>query len=202
MSLPRIRTGYDAVAEIYADRFRDELDRLPLDRALLGAFAELVSGTVADVGCGPGRVTAYLTSLGVTALGMDLSPSMIARARKDHPDLRFSVGSMTDLDFADLGGILAWYSIIHTPPERLPAIFTEFHRVLAAGGYALLAFQTCDGPLPVEFDHTVTLAWEYPLDFVAGLLRESGFTEVARLRREPDETERLPRGHLLVRKLT
>jgi hypothetical protein len=36
------RASYDAVAEGYAGRFRDELDARPLDRAVLAAFAELV----------------------------------------------------------------------------------------------------------------------------------------------------------------
>ncbi|MFD4664838.1 MULTISPECIES: class I SAM-dependent methyltransferase [Streptomyces] len=46
---------------------------------------------------------------------------------------------MTDLDLADgsLGGIIAWYSIVHTPPELLPVVFAEFHRVLAPGGHLL-----------------------------------------------------------------
>ena len=57
------RAAYDTVAADYAALLRTELAGKPLDRALLGAFAELVradgNGTVADLGCGPGRVTAY-----------------------------------------------------------------------------------------------------------------------------------------------
>jgi hypothetical protein len=50
------------------------------------------------------------------------------------------------LDLADgvLGGIVAWYSIIHTPPQRLPVTFAEFGRVLSPGGHLLLAFQAGD----------------------------------------------------------
>lgn len=52
---------YDAVARTYDTELRDELARKPLDRALLDAFVELAgSGTIADVGCGPGQVTRYL----------------------------------------------------------------------------------------------------------------------------------------------
>ncbi|WP_371856873.1 class I SAM-dependent methyltransferase [Gandjariella thermophila] len=53
----------------------------PLGRAMLTAFAELVradgGGVVADVGCGPGQVTAYLDSLGLSMLGVGLSPKMV-----------------------------------------------------------------------------------------------------------------------------
>jgi hypothetical protein len=43
---------------------------------------------------------------------------------------------MTALELADdeLGGILAWYSTLHTPPERLPVVFAEFHRTAGPGG--------------------------------------------------------------------
>jgi hypothetical protein len=56
------RTAYDTVAVDYAELLSDELAAKPLDRAMLGTFAELVrangGGPVADLGCGPGRVTA------------------------------------------------------------------------------------------------------------------------------------------------
>lgn len=150
------RTGYDAWAVPYAELFANRLDDYPLDRAMLAAFAEFVradgGGPVADLGCGPGHVTALLHSLGLTASGVDLSAEMIAIARKAHPELRFEEGSMTalPLDDGELGGILARYSIIHTPPERLPEVFAEFHRVLAPGGHLLLAFQVPRRSLPAR----------------------------------------------------
>jgi SAM-dependent methyltransferase len=53
---------------------------------------------------------------------------------------------MRALDVATdaLGGVVAWYSIIHTPPDRLPVVFSEFHRVLRPGGHLLVAFQVGD----------------------------------------------------------
>ncbi|GIH12256.1 class I SAM-dependent DNA methyltransferase [Rugosimonospora africana] len=208
--LTETRAGYDAVAVEYAERLRDALDRQPLTRALLTAFAELVraagGGPVADLGCGPGHVTAYLRDLGLTAAGVDLSPSMVEVARRAYPGLRFDEGSMSALDRADgeLGGIVAWYSIIHTPPERLPALFAEFHRVLAPGGHVLLAFQAGDERLRVEraYGQAVSLdAYRLPPDRVADLLSQAGLVMVARLVREPDETEKVPQAHLLARRL-
>ncbi|AGS71532.1 Methyltransferase type 11 [Streptomyces collinus Tu 365] len=75
--------------------------------------------------------------------GVDLSPEIIAVARRTHPGLRFGVGSMTalGLESGTLGGIVAWYSTVHTPPESLPTVFAECRRVLAAGGHLLLAFK-------------------------------------------------------------
>ncbi|WP_312877809.1 class I SAM-dependent methyltransferase [Lentzea indica] len=90
------RDSYDTVAVSYAGSMRGKLAELPHLRAALRLFAEEVRGPVADVGCGPGEVTAHLHSLGVNAFGVDLSPAMIELARRDHPGLRFEVGSMTE----------------------------------------------------------------------------------------------------------
>jgi ubiquinone/menaquinone biosynthesis C-methylase UbiE len=59
------RASYDTVAVDYNELITGELDDKPCDRAMLAAFAEVVTaaGTglpVADVGCGPGRVTVRL----------------------------------------------------------------------------------------------------------------------------------------------
>ncbi|MFC3997577.1 class I SAM-dependent methyltransferase [Nocardiopsis sediminis] len=204
------RTFYDTIAADYAEWIRGELDAKPLDRAMLAAFAELAgaTGPIADVGCGPGRVTAHLDSLGVDAFGLDLSPQMVALARQAYPGLRFEEGSMTGLDLADasLGGIVAWYSIIHVPQDRLPAVFAEFHRVLAPGGRLLLAFQVGDEPLHLEnpMGHPVALDFHRQRpDHIAGLLEAAGITLTARLVREPGDDElgaKIPQAYLLARK--
>ncbi|MFJ2416365.1 class I SAM-dependent DNA methyltransferase [Streptomyces brevispora] len=197
--------AYDAMAVVYADFVRDSLDALPLDRAVVAAFAELArendAGPVAELGCGPGYLTAHLRSLGLDAFGIDLSPVMIALAREAYPDLRFEVGSMDALDLADgeLGGIVSWYSAIHTPPQELPSYFTEFRRLLPPGGILLFAFFEAGGGPVTAFDHKVTTAYRWPIDGLAGLARDAGFEEVGRMLREPLDGERFRRGHLLMR---
>ncbi|MDT0547563.1 class I SAM-dependent methyltransferase [Streptomyces lonegramiae] len=189
----------------YAEFVRNELDDLPLDRAVLAAFADSVrpddAGLVAELGCGPGRVTAHLRNLGLNIFGVDLSPVMIDLAREAYPDLRFEVGSMDALDLADgaLAGIVSWYSLIHTPPREIPSYFEEFRRVLAPGGYLLLGFFESEGGPVEEFDHRVAPAYQWPIDELAGLARAAEFTEVGRMLREPREGEGRRRGHLLMR---
>ncbi|MFE9450095.1 class I SAM-dependent methyltransferase [Streptomyces sp. NPDC006739] len=197
-ALTATREAYDAAAPAYAELFRDGLRDRPLDRAILGVFAEAVGasgdGQVADLGCGPGHVTAYLNESGLTAFGVDVSPAMIELARQAYPGLRFEVGSMAALDIAGgvLGGVLARWSIIHTPPPEVPVVFSEFHRVLAPGGHLLVAFSASDDPShPTQvFDHTVAPAYRWWPDHLAAMLRGSGLAEVARLVREPQPTDR------------
>lgn len=144
------RTSYDTVAASYADQVRNLLDETPYERAVLALFADLVratgGGPVADVGCGPGRITAYLSELGVDTFGIDLSPAMIESARSEHPGLRFEVGSMTDLDLSDasMAGLVAWYSLIHVPDDEIGSVLTHFRRVLRPGGPLLLSFHVGD----------------------------------------------------------
>ncbi|MFF7795310.1 methyltransferase domain-containing protein [Streptomyces sp. NPDC007991] len=188
------RVFYDAVAEDYAVRFSEPRVAMPLDLGLLYGFTELVGagGEVADLGCGPGRVTAYLASRGLSVFGLDLSESMLAIARREHPGLRFEQGSMLDLDLPDgsLDGVVSWYSTIHTPLDRLPAVFAEFHRVLRPGGHLLLGFQAGDEPRRYEeaFGHFVALTFlRRQPERVAALLEAAGFVVRSRTVREPDE---------------
>jgi len=192
------REGYDSNAQRYFDFVRDSMRDRPLERAMLGAFAELVKaagpGPVADLGCGPGYLTAHLHGLGLDAFGIDLSPAMVALARETYPQLRFEQGLMARLDLSDgaLGGILSRASIIHTPPEQVPATLAEFHRVLAPGGHLLLDFPADDHPDQVarSYDHKVALAYTWLPDHIAGLLRGLGFVEIGRLVCEPAKTDR------------
>ncbi|MGW0232165.1 class I SAM-dependent DNA methyltransferase [Actinopolymorpha singaporensis] len=192
------RTSYDTVAVSYAERVRTALAGEPYLRAGLGVFAELVRGAaagdgpVADVGCGPGHVTAHLHTLGVDAFGVDLSPAMVDVARRDHPGLRFAVGSMTDLPLADssVAGLVAFWSLIHVPDEAVPTVLGHFRRVLRPGGPLLLGFHVGDGSrLKTEgyggHPMRVHVHRRRP-EQVAGWLRDAGFAVSAELLIDPD----------------
>ncbi|MFI6743518.1 class I SAM-dependent DNA methyltransferase [Nonomuraea sp. NPDC050451] len=192
------RASYDTVAVSYADQMRQALDEHPYLRAILALFAELVrtagDGPVADIGCGPGHVTAHLQELGLDAFGIDLSPTMIDVARRDHPHLRFEVGSMTDLDLPDasVAGLLGFWSLIHVPDDAVPRAFDHFKRVLRPGGTLLLGFHVGDesrlktrgyGGHPMK----VHIHLRQPTQ-VAGWLRDAGFTVKAQMLLDMDGT--------------
>ncbi|GAA2408552.1 class I SAM-dependent methyltransferase [Streptomyces pulveraceus] len=209
--LDAVRKSYDTVATAYFERVKSPAELDPLSRGMLDVFAETVRtaglGPVADLGCGPGKVTAHLAERDVPAFGMDLSPAMIKLARDAHPDLRFGVGSMTALPFADdtLGGVLAYYSTHHTPPELLPVVFGEFHRTLIPGGHVMLAGHVgvgqhlrptqAYGGLPVSYE-----SYLLPPDGLAELLKQAGLVLTARLVEEPDEGAQRTFATFLARK--
>jgi SAM-dependent methyltransferase len=190
------RTSYDAVADSYADHMREALDGTPYVRAALALFAESIragdGGPVADVGCGPGHVTAHLHDSGLDAFGIDLSPVMIDVARREHPELRFEVGSMTDLPLGDasVAGLVAFWSLVHVPDHALPGVFGHFRRVLRPGGPLLLGFHVGDtsklktegyGGHPMK----VYVYRRQPAHVAAGL-RDAGFTVEAHILLDPD----------------
>ena len=197
--------AYDAAAGRYAAFVAGELHELPLDRAVLAAFAEhvrAVGGLTADLGCGQGRIGAHLAGLGLDVIGADLSPALLAIGRDAHPRLRFAAASMHALPLPDaaLAGIVAWYSVIHAEPGDLPGYFAEFARVLRPGGYLLAAFFETDGEPVTAFDHQVTTAYRWAAGELAALAAAAGFAEVGRMSREPGTAERFRRGHLLLRR--
>ncbi|MFF0415412.1 class I SAM-dependent methyltransferase [Kitasatospora sp. NPDC004745] len=199
------RAAYDGVVELYASKFANGLEDQPFGRAMIGTFAELVRATgnprAADVGCGPGHLTAMLHELGLDASGFDLSPGMVDHARRAHPALRFQEARMESLPVGDgaLGGVLAHYSVIHTPPGELPALLAELVRVLAPGGLLLLSFFGTEGPAPVRFDHKVTPAYSWPVDRLADLLADAGLVPFARLLHDPASERGFLDAHLLAR---
>ncbi|MFJ7206613.1 class I SAM-dependent methyltransferase [Streptomyces sp. NPDC098789] len=199
------RTAYDGVVELYASMFAGGLEAQPFSRNMIGTFAELVRGTgnprAADVGCGPGHLTAMLDDLGLDAFGLDLSPGMVDHARRAHPALRFDEARMEALPVEDgaLGGVLAHYSMIHTPPAELPCLLAELVRVLAPGGLLLVSFFATDGPDPVRFDHKVTPAYSWPADRFAELMDRAGLDVFARLLHDPRSERGFLDAHLLAR---
>jgi len=206
--LETTRTAYDTIADAYVEYVRDEMAAQPFERAMLGVFAELVQGPVLEVGCGPGRISAHLRDLGARVSGIDLSPEMIAIARRTYPDLRFDVGSMTDLELpeAGLGGIVAWYSLFYVPPERQPDVLATFHRALAPGGVLLLAFHGGEDERRHHnqlggYDVQLTSYWLDP-DRVERDLNAAGFVPHARAVREANlaRDEKTWQAYMIARK--
>lgn len=194
--LANTRTSYDAVAEHYADQTRDSLATRPYLRAMVTLFADLVraagGGPVADVGCGPGHVTRFLHDAGLDAFGIDLSPAMVEVARRDHPGLRFEVGSMTELTLPSdsAGGLLAWWSLIHMPDDEAALALACFRRVLRPGAPLMVGFHEGNGttwktdgygghPMNVHVHRR-------PPARVTAWLHQAGFAVEARITLDPE----------------
>jgi SAM-dependent methyltransferase len=203
-----VRESYDSAAAAYADELSSELERKPLDRHLLNRFAEDTQsrGPVADLGCGPGHVARYLSEQGVTVVGLDLSPNMVAEARRLNPGLDFRVGDMTRLELraASLAGTVLFYSIVHFDAIDLPPVFAETRRVLLPGGLMLVAFHVGDETVHVDelFGARVCLDFRFHVpDRVTDALASAKLSVIERIERAPYEGAEYPsrRCYLLAR---
>lgn len=170
------------------------------DRELIRAWAHAQpDGPIIDVGCGPGHWTNWLHEQGIDVEGIDPTPEFLADARKRFPDVRFRAGRAERLDVADasLAGVLAWYSLIHTLPERVPDALAEFARTVKPGGGLVVGFFT--GPELEPFDHAITTAYYWPIDRLGRAIEEAGFTVADRATRADPGAR--PHGAIVARRL-
>ncbi|MBV8962823.1 MAG: methyltransferase domain-containing protein [Hyphomicrobiales bacterium] len=205
-----IRESYDRLAEEYASRLFTELERKPFDRVMLDRFADEVrgSGEVCDMGCGPGHVARFLRDAKVQVFGLDLSPRMIAEARRLNPDITFCEGDVLGLPILDgsLAGIAAFYAIVNFPEELLPRAFREMARVLQPGGVLLLAFHVGDQALQEDelWGHAISMNFFlFPPSAIRRHLEEAGLRVeniFERLPYPPDVEYQSRRAYVLARK--
>ncbi len=189
-SLLELEDGYNRIAKEYVERIFNELEHKPLDRQLLDRFATSVTGRACDLGCGPGQIARYLRERGVDVCGIDLSPEMIEQARLLNPGIQFARGNMLSLDVADeaLGGIAAFYSIIHIPRAEVVAALSEMKRVLSPEGLLLLSFHIGDETIRVEdlWGEKVSLNYTFfRPDEMEGYLKSAGFRVEETIERPP-----------------
>lgn len=205
--LDRIRTSYDVVAERYARELADDMVTRPLERGLFLSFAELCratgTGTIGDVGCGPGHVTKHLVELGLDVHGIDVSVAMISQAKEKFPAGRFDVASMFELPIGNGGwlGAVSLYTTLHFDAGQRALAFTELARVVRADGFLLHGFyvEAPDQPpgsvyrLESWFGHKVDLGVYFlSIEDAAAEMDRAGFEVVAALVREPMSTKELP----------
>ncbi|MBA2305474.1 MAG: class I SAM-dependent methyltransferase [Acidobacteria bacterium] len=136
---PALINDFDAIADaLAAEDCGDVL--LPAERFLLAQVPAGVRRAL-DVGCGDGMLTRALAGRGISTLGLDVSPGMIALARDRSRDLPLAEFQVHDLTVGGPPAQAAFDLVIsaavahHVPLEG----FVAFVRAaLAPGGTALI----------------------------------------------------------------
>lgn len=176
-----MQTASDAYAR-RATEYTDKLGSMaavhPADRLLVDTWAARTTGPVLDAGCGPGHWTHHLTSHGLTAHGIDLTPDFITHARRAYPRAHFDVADIDHIPYPNQSFtlVLSWYSTIHHTPTTIHRPLAEFARVLAPGGVLILGY--FEGPCVEPFDHAVTPAYQWPATELAAAAEHAGLAVI------------------------
>ena len=173
MNSSDVWSAYSARAEEYAQALGHMAVTAEEDRRLIARWARGVQGRIVDLGCGPGHWTAYLHGLGLEVEGVDPVEGFIEIARAQHPHVTYRQGSSGCLPASSYGAVLAWYSLIHIPPQDLPGTLTSLGGSLKPQGSLLIGFFA--GDRVEEFPHAVAPAYYWPPQELASLLERSGF---------------------------
>jgi SAM-dependent methyltransferase len=132
---------YAAVAHEYDDVFPRHVAEHYINKRT-GLIKELLpmGGLVLDAGCGTGQLASAIAAEGYDVFGVDLSTSMVAKAR-ERGLVGTYAGVTTALPFADDAFDLALtVATLHhlETPERVAATVSEMGRVVKHGGYVVL----------------------------------------------------------------
>ncbi len=116
-------------------RLYDWLVGRPLAKFYARLAADLPSGRVLDVGCGPGHLAAAVMEQGRDVVAVDLDPRQVQIAKSNHSGLDVRVGDAAALPFDDgaFDVVVTSESYHHWPDTDAGA--SEARRVLRSGGH-------------------------------------------------------------------
>ena len=117
-------TGFGDFARSAAPEILDTLNR-----------AGISSGLIVDLGCGSGIWARQLLRSGYEVLGVDISPGMIALAKKNAPGARFRVASLLEVEIPPCAAVTAIGECLNYAFDsraRLPALSRLFKRIFSA----------------------------------------------------------------------
>jgi SAM-dependent methyltransferase len=135
-----VESGYDAVAERYAEWSQNEVTGSPavgyLEK-LLGVISQ--DGAVLELGCGNGEPAARMLAPGHRYTGVDISAEQLRRAQELVPAGSFVKGDYTQLEFpsSSFDAVVALYTFGHVPQGELPGLLTRIASWLRPEGHLL-----------------------------------------------------------------
>jgi SAM-dependent methyltransferase len=147
------REMHDRIATTYCDFFAGATRGMIAP--LLDAARVVADTRLLDVASGPGDVAATAAARGARVSAVDLSPEMVALARRTHPALDVREGDAEALPFAAgaFDAVVCNFGLGHFP--RAEVAVAEFARVLAPGGRLALSW------------------WQLPASRVNGIFQEA-----------------------------
>ena len=138
---PKTLQAYDQRAPDYAREWNHQAPPSDMYALLLRHFRP---GPTVDVGCGSGRDLAWLSAQGFDALGVEASSGLLTQARTLHPDLRFALMHLPELEGLKAGSlqnVLCETVIMHLPETQVAAATRRLRELLRPGGTLYLSWR-------------------------------------------------------------
>jgi SAM-dependent methyltransferase len=141
----RTLTAYDLDAHAFAEDWGTQPVASDMQAAVKRFFKP---GPTADIGCGSGRDTAWLSHVGLPTTGYDPSQGLLAEARRLHPRVRFHRSSLPELHGianASLTNVLCETVIMHLRPSLITPSVQKLLAILRPGGTLYLSWRVTEG---------------------------------------------------------
>lgn len=170
--------AYDRISDRYGQVFPHKEGQLACGDWLLARLRP--GAAVLDVGCGTGLPSAkQLADKGCEITGIDISPAMLAQARRNVPGARF-----IELDAAHLDRLpgsydaaIAFFSLLNLPRSVIPQVLGLIHALLVPDGLFSLAMVEADlDDVPIQFLGPRILVTGYLRDELRSTLRAARFS--------------------------
>lgn len=152
-------------------RFADQRTRPGLE--LIARIPDVAAGTIVDLGCGTGHLTALLAERWPNAavLGIDSSDEMIERARGDHPAMRWVVDDIESWAPDDPIDIIFSNATLHWLDDH-ERLFRKLRSSVAAGGVIAVQMPDNWGEPTHQIPAHILDTGDWPVVARAALLRD------------------------------
>jgi SAM-dependent methyltransferase len=165
--------AYDRGAATFARDWHEQPAATDLHAAIREYFRP---GRTADVGCGSGRDSAWLSANGFPSTGYDPSPELLREARERYPELPFILATLPELAGVPNGtftNVLCETVIMHLPVAQVTPSICKLVDILEPGGTLYLSWRVSDheirdsfGRLYAAFDAAIVRAALTPADIL------------------------------------
>lgn len=174
--------SYNLISETYQEQYFSN----PL---LTSKFEQWMAdlpggGRILDAGCGHGDpIVARLLDSGFSVSGIDLSPEMLERARKNFPGASFSLKTVSELQVqAEFDGVCSLSSLLYLDPIDLyNSIYRLYHALKPGGLLFLYAYDLHPDWRGRPLDQWINQwmwSWTYSMSEAVHMLEEHGYFKV------------------------
>ena len=143
------RLTYARIAQEYSER---DSNVLPISAEVEAARQDLANrllpgAAILDLGCGSGRDSRMFHSLRFAVTGIDISPDMLAQAKRQAPDIEYLELDMELLDLAgrQFDAVWANASLLHLPKDSIRPVLRQLHTVLTPNGLLFIKVKQGNG---------------------------------------------------------